>query len=251
VKLISVQPDSPLHGLEGLKDMASAMVPAIYDPDLADEDLRITTEDGHRVARRLAREAGVATGPSGGAAVAAAVRIAARLDRGVVVTILPDGGERYLSERFWDELDAAPATPPLVLSHEVARSIRAHGEATYPEECCGALLGDADGHVREAFPLGNTMDAERRRRFLIGPGEYREAEARATATDRALVGFYHSHPDHPARPSAFDLEHAWPNMSYVIVSVHQGRSDELRSWRLAADRSQFDEELVARPATGS
>ena len=246
VRRISVQPDSPLHGLEGLKDMSSALVPAIYDETLADEAMRVSTEDGQAWSRRLAREAGIGTGPSGGAAVAAAVRIAARLERGVVVTVLPDGSGRYLSERYWDEPDP-PAAAMLTLDAEAADAIRRHGEATSPDECCGALLGHAPGEVVEAFPLGNTTDLERRRRFLIGPDDYRQAEARADATGRALVGFYHSHPNHPAIPSAFDLDHAWPNLSYVIVSVHDGVADELRSWRLRADRAAFREELVRRP----
>jgi proteasome lid subunit RPN8/RPN11 len=105
------------------------------------------------------------------------------------------------------------------------------------------------GDVLEAFPLGNTTDLERRRRFLIGPDDYRQAEARADATGRTLLGFYHSHPNHPAIPSAFDLDHAWPNLSYVIVSIRDGLADELRSWRLRADRAAFREELVRRPTS--
>jgi cysteine synthase B len=101
VKVISFQPDSPFHGLEGLKHMETAMVPAIYDPTLADEDLRIGTEDAHRSVRRLAREAGLLVGISAGAALAAALRVARTLSSGVVVTVFPDGAEKYLSESFW------------------------------------------------------------------------------------------------------------------------------------------------------
>jgi proteasome lid subunit RPN8/RPN11 len=95
-----------------------------------------------------------------------------------------------------------------------------------------------------AFALPNTTNGERRRRFLIGPDEYRAAEAHASETGGDVIGFYHSHPDHPAVPSAFDLEHAWPNLSYVIVSVRAGRPEEARSWRLRGDRSTFDEETL-------
>jgi cysteine synthase B len=101
VKLISFQPDSPFHGLEGLKHMATAMVPAIYDPTLADEDLSVSTEDAHRLVRRLAREEGLLVGISAGAALAATLQVAKRLDSGVVVTVFPDGAEKYLSESFW------------------------------------------------------------------------------------------------------------------------------------------------------
>jgi len=98
----SVQPDSPLHGIEGLKHMASAIVPGIYDPSLADEDVVVSTEDAHEMTRRLAREHGLLVGVSSGAAAVAAARVASRLTSAVLVTIFPDGGSRYLSERFWD-----------------------------------------------------------------------------------------------------------------------------------------------------
>jgi cysteine synthase B len=101
IKLISFQPDSPFHGLEGLKHMESAIVPGIYDPTLADEDLRIDTERAYGMVKRLAREEGLLAGISSGAAVAAMLDVAQRLDRGVVVTVFPDGAEKYLSESFW------------------------------------------------------------------------------------------------------------------------------------------------------
>jgi cysteine synthase B len=101
IKLISFQPQGPFHGLEGLKHMDSAIVPAIYDPTLADEDLRVDTERAYRMVRRLAREEGLLAGISSGAAVAAMLEVASRLDRGVVVTVFPDGAEKYLNESFW------------------------------------------------------------------------------------------------------------------------------------------------------
>src|SRR5262249_19110905 len=102
IRLISVQPSSPLHALEGLKHMASAIVPGIYDPALADDNLWIDTEDAHELVLQLAREEGLLVGPSGGAALVAALRVAKTISHGVIVTIFPDGGERYLSERFWN-----------------------------------------------------------------------------------------------------------------------------------------------------
>jgi len=101
IKLISFQPQGPFHGLEGLKHMESALVPAIYDPTLADEDLRIDTERAYRMVRRLAREEGLLAGISSGAAVAAMLDVASRLERGVIVTVFPDGAEKYLNESFW------------------------------------------------------------------------------------------------------------------------------------------------------
>jgi cysteine synthase B len=101
IKLISFQPDSPFHGLEGLKHMATAMVPAIYDPTLADEDLGVSSEDAYALVRRLAREEGLLVGISSGAALSATLAVARRLQQGVIVTVFPDGAEKYLSESFW------------------------------------------------------------------------------------------------------------------------------------------------------
>jgi cysteine synthase B len=105
IKLVSFQPDSPFHGLEGLKHMPSALVPAIYDASLADENLSISTEDAHVFVRRLAREEGLLVGISSGAALAAVLQVARRLSGGVVVTVFPDGAEKYLSESFWTSDD--------------------------------------------------------------------------------------------------------------------------------------------------
>jgi len=129
----------------------------------------------------------------------------------------------------------------LTLTSVVDASIRAHGSETYPNECCGALIG-RDGVVSAAFALPNTTEEGPRRRFLVRPQDYRAAERRAGEVGGELLGFYHSHPDHPARPSQFDLDHAWPVFSYVIVSVRQGVSGDMTSWRLRDDRSDFDEE---------
>ena len=107
VQCISVQPDSPLHGLEGLKHMPTALVPGIYDPGLADEQLEISTEEAHRMVLRLAREEGLLVGVSSGANAAAALRVAGRLKDGVVVTIFCDSAAKYLSESFWTEGVAA------------------------------------------------------------------------------------------------------------------------------------------------
>ncbi|HEX5215573.1 MAG TPA: pyridoxal-phosphate dependent enzyme [Vicinamibacterales bacterium] len=236
--LVSMQPESPLNGLEGLKHMPTALVPSIYDPSLADTNLTISTERAHSLIRRLARHEGLFVGPSSGAALAAASDVAADLRRGVVVTVFPDGGDRYASDRLWSEPDDG-----LEIVADVREQIDAHAAAAYPNECCGALIG-RDARVETAMRLDNVSDEGQRRRFLVSPAAYRAAESEADASSRQLLGFYHSHPDHPARPSDFDLAHAWPNFSYVIVAVHSGCVVDLRSWRLRADRSRFDEEAV-------
>jgi cysteine synthase B len=103
IRLVGVQPDSPFHGLEGLKHMPSAITPGIYSPDLADETIEIATEDAYRMAQRLAREEGLFVGISSAAAAHAALQVASTLDQGTVVVIFPDAGYKYLSEKFWEE----------------------------------------------------------------------------------------------------------------------------------------------------
>ncbi len=103
IKAISVQPDGPFHGLEGLKHMPTAIVPGIYDPSLADENREVRTERAYRMVKRAAREEGLLIGISSGAALAVALDVAREISSGVVVTIFPDAADKYLSERFWDE----------------------------------------------------------------------------------------------------------------------------------------------------
>jgi proteasome lid subunit RPN8/RPN11 len=131
----------------------------------------------------------------------------------------------------------------ITLTAAVDAAIRAHGRETFPHECCGAMLG-RDGVVSEAHALANTTEEGPRRRFLVRPDDYRVAEKRAREAGLDLLGFYHSHPDHPAKPSQYDLDHAWPSFSYVIVSVMSGEDKLLTSWRLKEDRSAFEEEIV-------
>jgi len=130
--------------------------------------------------------------------------------------------------------------PVLALEADAEQEIRRHGAETYPNECCGALIADG-GRIVEAFRLPNTTAEGPRRRFRIGPQDYRLAEARASERRGTLAGFYHSHPDHPARPSATDLAQAWPNLTYIIVAVREGTPEDLKSWRLLEDRSGFEE----------
>ena len=129
------------------------------------------------------------------------------------------------------------------LAPGVQDAIRRHGADTYPNECCGALIG-RDGIVTAAYALPNTTEEGPRRRFMVRPEDYREAERRASESAAELLGFYHSHPDHPARPSQYDLDHAWPFFSYIIVAVRAGTPEDMTSWRLRDDRSTFDQEPI-------
>jgi len=128
----------------------------------------------------------------------------------------------------------------LRLGPGVGVAVRRHGEETYPHECCGALVGVA-GHATVAVKLSNTTEEGPRRRFLVRPSDYRLAEQRASELGGDLLGFYHSHPDHPARPSQFDLDHAWPTFAYVIVAVATGTARDMTVWYLKEDRTSFEE----------
>lgn len=135
----------------------------------------------------------------------------------------------------------------ITISRAHALAIRLHGQADYPHECCGLLLGafdtQGDRSVRQVLPISNAREqSAQHNRFLITPQDLLRGERHARAANLDVIGFYHSHPDCPAVPSQFDLDHAWPVYSYLILSVTAARAAELRSWQLRADRSQFDPE---------
>ncbi len=135
----------------------------------------------------------------------------------------------------------------LRIQEGIVERIRNHGVETYPNECCGALLGrERDGYrdVGEILPLKNQRDDSPRNRFSITPEDVRDAETAARAAGLKLLGWYHSHPDAPARPSEFDREHAWPWYSYIIVSIESRVPREMNSWRLADDRASYDAEAI-------
>jgi proteasome lid subunit RPN8/RPN11 len=125
--------------------------------------------------------------------------------------------------------------------------IHEHGARDYPNECCGALLGRDDGPNRTVLglvPLANQRNDSPRNRFSITAEDVRLAEKEAAANGCQLIGWYHSHPDSPARPSEFDREHAWPWYSYIILQVEKGEPREMRSWRLDDDRAKYQEESI-------
>ncbi len=136
---------------------------------------------------------------------------------------------------------------PLQITTEQDAAIRAHAAADYPHECCGFLVGRADGEevcVMRTVPAANTRDDSPRNRFEIDPGDLVKTDRAARAEGLGVVGFYHSHPDAPARPSEFDREHAWAGYCYIIVSVQAGLPREMRNWRLHENHQAFDEDSI-------
>lgn len=147
----------------------------------------------------------------------------------------------------------------LWIGPELTEQIRQHGVETYPHECCGALLGKDRGSFRSnsnaddqkvqrevlaLFPLVNRREDSPGNRFSVTADDVRDAEIAANKRGMDVIGWYHSHPDHPARPSDYDRDHAWPWYSYIIVSVQSSAAKEMTSWRLKDDRSGFVEEKI-------
>jgi proteasome lid subunit RPN8/RPN11 len=136
---------------------------------------------------------------------------------------------------------------PLRLNETQISAIRAHGEETYPYECCGFLVGDVDGDdaiVHEVIRASNTRDDSPNNRYAIDPKELHEIDMAAGKRKLGVVGIYHSHPDVAAQPSEFDREHACPWYCYAIVSIVKGEAKELRNWKLVDDGSRFYEDRI-------
>ena len=130
----------------------------------------------------------------------------------------------------------------LTLPKTLAQAIKEHGRETYPNECCGFLLGALGGEkVAEIARASNAREDSLTNRYLIPPVEFVRVQRDADARGLDIVGFYHSHPDHPARPSAFDREHAWPGYVYLIAAVDRGAAGELRGFRFDAPDEPFAE----------
>ncbi len=132
------------------------------------------------------------------------------------------------------------------LSHAVVETVRREGRKSYPHECCGFLIGrieDGDARrIARVEPVENAREDEaKHNRYLIAPERFMAVERNARKDGLDVLGFFHSHPDAPARPSAFDVEQAWPWYIYVIVSIEQGEPADMTAWTLQDDRSQFDE----------
>jgi proteasome lid subunit RPN8/RPN11 len=135
----------------------------------------------------------------------------------------------------------------LKLESEFIERIKEHARRSYPEECCGFLFGSSESDVkvvRELRELTNSSGENRSRRYVVTPEEYRDAEVWAEGKGLEVLGLYHSHPDHPSRPSQFDTDHALPWWSYVIISVEHGNPSSISSWVLKDDRAGFGEERI-------
>lgn len=136
---------------------------------------------------------------------------------------------------------------PLKIGAGDVEHIHEHAREGYPEEIAGAIVGmNLDGMkiVVDVWRAENTHEDERSRRFLIEPLKIKEFEERAAERDMDVLGYYHSHPDHPAEPSEYDRDHAWPGYSYIIASVSKEGVQDMRSWLLRGDRSGYDEEQI-------
>ena len=137
----------------------------------------------------------------------------------------------------------------IILSQTHLTEIQDHAKQTYPEECCGAIFGTIDissseKMVAETLEIDNVSTEDRRRRFMITPDEYQRVETYAKKNRFTLLGFYHSHPDHPAYPSETDLMYAWPFFSYIILSIEKKHPRECRSFILDPENQQFQEESI-------
>lgn len=132
---------------------------------------------------------------------------------------------------------------PLVIPAGLARQIEAEGAKAYPNECCGIMIGRDEGRkriVERLEPVANEFEAgEQYHRFLITPAVLMRAEKLAGGVGKLVLGFYHSHPDHPARPSEYDREHAWPFYSYVIVAITKREPTDMTSWVLDEQTETF------------
>ena len=134
----------------------------------------------------------------------------------------------------------------LRLPGALADEIRRHGEAAYPAECCGAMVGRAEGAAKEVLRLSPAVNrrTDDPHRYLIAPDDLRRLQREVREAGQEILGYYHSHPDHPARPSAFDAEHAWPWYSYLIVRIDRGRGADMASWVLDDERPLMHPECL-------
>lgn len=259
VEVIAVEPDRPLHGIEGLKHLASSLVPGIYDPAVAHRTVHVSTEAAYAMARTLAREEGLLAGQSSGAAVAAALAVARHLETGVVVAVCPDGADRYLSTATWDT--PAPSGPPdlfpvvtpltrgpgrvaavvtrtspaggegIVVTTEQVRTLLAQALEELPHECCGLLAGRR-GRAERVY-RGTNVDHSPFT-YYMDPNEVLRATREIDDAGLDLLAIYHSHTHTAAIPSATDVARAhYPDSLYLIISLIDPARPELRGYRIA------------------
>jgi len=261
VEIIAVEPDRPLHGIEGLKHMASSIIPGIYEPAVHQRTVTIQTEAAYGMARRLAREEGLLVGQSSGAAVLGALAVARHLDDAVIVAVCPDGADRYLSTAMWTD---PPVLPPdnlvavttriaggqtgefivttmasvtgsagiLITQDQVAAMVeQARQEA--PHECCGLLAGRSGG-VERLF-RGTNVD-HNPFTYYMDPKEVLRATKEIDAAGQDLLAIYHSHTHTAAYPSATDIAKAhYPDSLYLIISLQDPVRPEIRAFVIDGD----------------
>lgn len=256
VEIVAVEPDSGMHGIEGLKHMATAIVPGIYDPSVHDHVIAVRTESAYGMTRALASEEGLLVGQSTGAAVVGALAVARTLRQGVVVAVGPDGGERYLSTATWAAgRGSGPAddgfvrvrtslgrlsfqrrfcytrnVDRVVLARDQLAAVLAQAREEAPLESCGLLLGRGQRVVRvfrgtniDRSPVTYTMD----------PQELFRAHREMEGQGLDLVAIYHSHPRTRAYPSSTDVAKAtYPDAVYLIVSLQDSAAPDVRAYRI-------------------
>jgi S-sulfo-L-cysteine synthase (O-acetyl-L-serine-dependent) len=216
IRAIAVQPQDAFHGLEGLKHLPTAIVPGIWEPGLADEVWGAPTERSYELARALASAEGLLVGHSSGAVLWAIERLATEVGRGVVVTVFPDGGDRYVSAGLY-----RPRT--VRIAREALRDVHAHASDGYPNEICGALIATGERDlVTRARRLRNTVVERARDRYEVDVHEQRRLMRECDDAGWEIVGYYHSHPDHPAWASETDAKRSWARTVYLIVSCVRG-----------------------------
>lgn len=256
VLVVSVEPAEELHGIEGTKHMATESVPDITvqgrrmtgifqsNRTFIDRTAFVRTEDAYEGINLLAAGR-VFAGISAGANYMAACRIAEETPGSVVVTVLPDSSDRYLSEAPWDAKYFDVSLP-----HAASVAMWRHFEQAYPHEGCGLLFGRLDGlGKREVLFFEPVENMNRERavdRYEINPREMMLLEKKYRAEGLRVRGIVHSHPDHPPLPSAFDLDAAWEDLSYIIISVVGGCVVSMKSWALEipSEEKRFREELI-------
>ena len=201
ISIVAVEPDNPMHGLEGLKHMASSIVPGIYHEGPLDGKIPAPTEESYDMVKMLAREEGLLVGQSSGAAMWGALKLGKTLKQGVIVTIFPDGGDKmYLSTRLW--------------GGEYGRKKSTYWQKYWTTQarlparkCCGILLGKMTSPKRIMGRRKGAENTNKERavdRYEMNPDELLKIEREARQAGLEVVGVYHSHPDHPSRASEFD-----------------------------------------------
>ncbi len=242
IKVIAIEPDNELHGLEGLKHIESSIIPKVYEQCYLDKKIKVKTEDAYDTVKKLAKEENLFLGPSSGAAAVGALETAKKLKKGIVVTIFPDHADRYISKDILEDEYFS-----VFIKQKDIDKMNKHLKARYPNEGCGLLLGEIKNNQKFVKEIIETKNINKKRaidRFEIDPKEYKKIDDYAGKKSLNIIGVYHSHPDHPPRPSKTDLGIAQPILSYFIVSIYEGCVMAVRSYKLSEDEKEFKEELI-------